>query len=259
MGAMTDNNDIAITIDGLRTQLGGAIIHDGLDLQVRTGEIFGVVGGSGTGKSVLFRIIIGLLPAARGRIDVFGIDTQNKRRKLSGLPPWGVLFQDGALFSALTIAENIELPVKEHTKLSVAERQAVVANTLQLAGLDPSSAPKYPSEISGGMRKRAGLARALALKPKLLFLDEPTAGLDPIAAANFDRLVVDLKRTLNLTVVMITHDLDTLFGTCDRIGVLLHKRIYAGPIMEVKQIDDPWVDDYFSGPRGRAAATSWTS
>ena len=245
----------AVRVRGLRTQFGAQVIHDNLDLTINRGEVFGLVGGSGTGKSVLVRTIIGLLRPAAGQIEVFGQNTQANSSAAQALRrQWGIMFQDGALFSSLTVSENIDVPLKEHTRLRAADRRAIIALKLQLAGLDPSAGAKYPAELSGGMRKRAGLARALALDPKIVFLDEPTAGLDPIGAAHFDQLVLDLQAALGLTVVMITHDLDSLYTACNRIGVILKKQLIAGTIAEISARPDPWINDYFNGPRGRAAA-----
>ncbi|MFN4090268.1 MAG: ABC transporter ATP-binding protein [Alphaproteobacteria bacterium] len=248
----------AIRIRGLRTQFGSAVIHDGLDLDVERGEVLGLVGGSGTGKSVLLKEIIGLIDPAAGDIEVLG----HKVRELRGAEArllrrrWGVLFQDGALFSSLTVAENIEVPLKEHTRIGASLRAEIVRLKVALAGLPPDAAYKKPAELSGGMRKRAGLARALALDPDLLFLDEPTAGLDPIGAGKFDELIRDLQRSLGLTVVMVTHDLDSLYAICDRIAVLIDKRTRIGTIAELERDDHPWIKDYFRGPRGRAAAVA---
>lgn len=246
---------LAVDVQGLRTQFGRQVIHDNLDLQIRAGEVFGIVGGSGTGKTVLIRTIIGLIRPRKGEIRVFGQDTQSAGRAMKELrQQWGIMFQDGALFSSLTVAENIEVPLKEHTRLTARERQEVVKLKLQLADLEQSAGNKFPAELSGGMRKRAGLARALALDPRIVFFDEPTAGLDPIAAARFDELVLNLQDSLGLTVVMITHDLDSLYRDCSRIGVLLNKQAIVGTIDEVAARENPWIQDYFGGPRGRAAA-----
>ncbi len=254
-GKAADGRPI-IRIKGLRTQFGSTVIHDDLDLDVRRGEVLGIVGGSGTGKSVLLRTIIGLNRPAAGSIEVFG-------QNLAALKPneralyerrWGVLFQDGALFSSLTVAQNIEAPLKEHLRLPQHLLDEIAALKISMVGLPPDAGAKYPSELSGGMRKRAGLARSLALDPELLFLDEPTAGLDPIGAAAFDQLIQRLQRTLGLTVFMVTHDLDSLFAICDRIAVLAEKRvIVVGPMEEMLRQTHPWIREYFHGPRSRAA------
>jgi len=244
-----------IEVTGLRTQFGTQVIHEDLDFSVARGEVMGVVGGSGTGKSVLLRSVIGLIRPAAGRIVVLGHD-------MTALPPeavralqrrWGVLFQDGALFSSLTVAQNIEAPMKEHTRMSRRLRRDMIDVKISLAGLPPDAANKYPSELSGGMRKRAGLARALALDPEILFLDEPTAGLDPIGAARFDQLVRGLQRALGLSVLVVTHDLDSLHAVCDRVSVLIDKRVKVGTIESLMREPDPWIQEYFRGPRGRAA------
>jgi phospholipid/cholesterol/gamma-HCH transport system ATP-binding protein len=246
-----------ITVSGLVNRFGAQIVHDGLDLEVREGEILGVVGGSGSGKSVLMRSIIGLQKPASGTITVLGervtgIDEQDLLR-LSRR--WGVLFQAGALFSGLTVAENVQVPLKEHLSLSETLMNEIAAYKIAMVGLPPEAGAKYPSELSGGMRKRAALARALALDPALLFLDEPTAGLDPIGAAAFDTLIKTLAQTMHLTVFLITHDLDTLHAICDRVAVIAGRRVLAVDTIEaLARLDDPWVRDYFGGPRGRAAA-----
>jgi phospholipid/cholesterol/gamma-HCH transport system ATP-binding protein len=250
-------DDIVISVRGLSNKFGEQTIHENLDLDVRRGEILGVVGGSGTGKSVLMRSIIGLQRPAAGVIHVFDEnlldddirgDAEVRRR-------WGVLFQGGALFSTLTVAENVQVPLREFYPNMRPQLLNEIARTkVQLSGLPPEAAAKFPSELSGGMKKRAGLARALAMDPELLFLDEPTAGLDPIGAANFDKLTRDLKETLGLTVFLITHDLDSLYAICDRVAVLADKRVIAiGTIDELMATDHPWIRSYFSGPRGRAA------
>lgn len=246
-----------IVIEGLRNSFGEQVIHEDLSLKVRRGEILGVVGGSGTGKSVLMRSIIGLQIPDAGDIKVFGQDTIGALpEEESGVRSrWGVLFQGGALFSTLTVAENVEVPLKQfYPELAPELRHEIARYKVVMSGLPPEAASKYPSELSGGMRKRAGLARALALDPELLFLDEPTAGLDPIGAANFDTLTRQLTDTLGLTVFLITHDLDTLYAICDRVAVLADKKVIAvGTIPELLELDHPWIQEYFNGPRSRAA------
>ena len=258
VGPSDGADDTLIRITGLRTSFGRQVVHDELDFSVRRGEIMGVVGGSGTGKSVLLRMIIGLGKPAAGRIEVFGqdIDTLSPAVLRQLQTRWGVLFQDGALFSSLTVAQNVEAPMKEHTQIPAGLRHEIACMKLSMVGLPREAANKYPAELSGGMRKRAGLARALALDAEILFLDEPTAGLDPIGAANFDRLTVALKESLGLTVVMVTHDLDSLYTICDRVSVLVDKRVKVGTIEQLMKEPDPWIKEYFSGPRGRAALSS---
>nr|WP_232518495.1 ABC transporter ATP-binding protein [Lysobacter enzymogenes] len=248
---------MVIRIRGLVNQFGEQTVHDGLDLDVRRGEIIGVVGGSGTGKSVMMRSILGLRKPNAGEIEVLGIDARSPdpllRREIERNT--GVLFQDGALFSSLTVGENVQVPLKEyHSDLPDSLRYELALLKVKLSGLPADAIDKLPSQLSGGMRKRAGLARALALDPPLLFLDEPTAGLDPIGAAAFDRLIRTLQQALGLTVFLITHDLDTLYAICDRIAVLADKKVIAcAPIEEVEKLDHPWVQEYFHGPRARAA------
>ena len=245
-----------IRIRGLRNQFGTQVVHDNLDLDVRRGEIIGVVGGSGSGKSVLMRAIIGLGRPAAGSVRVFGeeVTTLDDARRSEIERRCGVLFQNGALFSSLTVAENVAVPLVEHHGFDAALVARLVAIKIALAGLPADAGDKYPSQLSGGMVKRAALARSLALDPEILFLDEPTAGLDPIGAAAFDQLILTLRDSLGLTVFIITHDLDTLYAICDRVAVLAQKRILVVDALEtVERFDDPWVHDYFQGPRGRAA------
>ena len=248
--------DPAIRIKGLLTQFGSNVIHKDLDLNVRRGEILGLVGGSGSGKSVLMNTIIGLRRPNAGSIEVLGqnVDQANSATLKWLSSRWGVLFQDGALFSSLTVRQNVEVPLKTHTELSEHACAELAEIKVGLAGLPSDAAHKYPSELSGGMRKRAGLARALALDPDILFLDEPTAGLDPIGAASFDSLVQELQRALGLTILMVTHDMDSLYTVCDRVAVLLDRRIKVGTIAELMEDSHPWIAEYFGGPRGRAAA-----
>jgi len=245
----------AIRLRGLETRLGGKIIFHDLDLEVQRGEVMGVVGASGTGKSVLLRTIVGLIRPSAGRIEILGEDpTTLDARALHRLEAtFGVLFQDGALFSSLTVAQNIQVPLREHLDLPIALLNEIAAVKIAMVGLPADAAKKFPSELSGGMRKRAGLARALALDPALLFLDEPTAGLDPIAAADFDRLIADLQRSMRLTVFLVTHDIDSLNTIADRIAALVDKHTRVGTMEEMLRDDHPWIRDYFHGPRGRAA------
>ena len=251
------SGDFPIVVEGLKNSFGSQVIHQDLDLKVRRGEILGVVGGSGTGKSVLMRSIIGLQTADEGTIEVLGehMNTPREAGDLDVRSRWGVLFQGGALFSTLTVAENIEVPLKEfHPEIGPELRREIAEFKVRLSGLPADAADKFPSELSGGMRKRAGLARALSLDPELLFLDEPTAGLDPIGAAAFDALTRELQDTLGHTGFLITHDLDTLYEICDRVAVLADKQVIAvGTIPELLALDHPWIQEYFNGPRGRAA------
>ncbi|MFC3098537.1 ABC transporter ATP-binding protein [Alteraurantiacibacter palmitatis] len=249
--------DYPIIIKGLTNRFGKVAVHENLDLKVRRGEILGVVGGSGTGKSVLMRSIIGLQIPDEGTIEVLGHEiTGEHADEVVGIRNrWGVLFQGGALFSTLTVGENVQVPLKQfYPELSPRLLDEIAIYKTILSGLPPEAAAKYPSELSGGMKKRAGLARALALDPELLFLDEPTAGLDPIGAARFDELLRELTDTLGLTVFLITHDLDTLHAICDRVAVLADGKVIAvGTIAELLRSDHPWIQEYFNGPRGRVA------
>ncbi len=247
----------AVSVRGLVNRFGPQTVHDGLDLDVRRGEILGVVGGSGSGKSVLMRSILGLRQPDAGEIEVLGVDARSKSAAYQQHIErnTGVLFQDGALFSSLTVGENVQVPLKEyHPELPDSWRYELALLKVKLAGLPADAIGKLPAQLSGGMRKRAGLARALALDPPLLFLDEPTAGLDPIGAAAFDRLIKTLQEALGLTVFLITHDLDTLYAICDRVAVLADRKVVAvGPLEEIERFDHPWVREYFHGPRARAA------
>lgn len=247
----------AIEIRGLRSQFGPRVIHENLDLTVQRGEILGVVGGSGSGKSVMLNTIIGLKRPEGGSVRVFGHDIHaDPGRRWGAIERrWGVLFQQGALFSNLTVAENVEAPLAEHTRLPRRTIRELAEIRIGLVGLPPEACNLKPSELSGGMRKRAGLARALALDPELLFLDEPTAGLDPIGAAAFDELILELSRSLGLTVFMITHDLDSLYAITSRVAVLADRHVVAAePVRTLETSTHPWIREYFLGPRGRAAA-----
>jgi phospholipid/cholesterol/gamma-HCH transport system ATP-binding protein len=252
--------DFPIVVEGLRNVFGDHVIHDGLSLEVRRGEIIGVVGGSGSGKSVLMRSIIGLQIPDTGTIEVLGHSITDAKQDddIDIRSRWGVLFQGGALFSTLTVGENVEVPLRQfYPEITDELRHEIARYKVKLSGLPENATDKYPSELSGGMKKRAGLARALALDPELLFLDEPTAGLDPIGAAAFDRLTKDLQETLGLTVFLITHDLDTLYEICDRVAVIADRKVIAvGTIPELLATDHPWIQEYFNGPRGRAAQAS---
>ena len=248
--------DDVIQVRDLVNRFGSQAVHEHLDLDVRRGEILGVVGGSGMGKSVLLRSIVGLRRPTAGSVHVFGQDLLHLSPDQRSLVErrFGVLFQNGALFSSLNVVENVAMPLIEHAGLARPDAQALAGVKLALAGLPAGTETKYPSELSGGMVKRAALARALALDPEILFLDEPTAGLDPISAAAFDQLILTLRNALGLTVFLVTHDLDTLYTICDRVAVLSQKKVLVvGPLDEVAQYPDPWVQSYFHGPRGRAA------
>ena len=253
-----DKKDVIIHIEGLVNGFGNKIIHDHLDLDVYRGEVLGVVGGSGAGKSVLLRTIIGLNKPREGTIEVFGKRTgfAEGHRMRAREVRWGILFQEGALFSSQTLAENIQVPLREYTSMSQELMDEIAAMKIAMVGLPPDAGAKYPSELSGGMKKRAGLARALALDPELLFLDEPTAGLDPISANQFDELIKQLQKILGLTVFLVTHDIDTLRAVTDRIAVLVNKKLVIGTMDELRKNKDPWIQDYFSGVRGRAALAS---
>jgi phospholipid/cholesterol/gamma-HCH transport system ATP-binding protein len=251
-----------IRVRGLCNRFGTAVVHENLDLDVRRGEIIGVVGGSGSGKSVLMRSILALQKPNAGRIEVLGLDALSPAAGSRDFIErnTGVLFQNAALFSSLSVLENVMVPLKEHSDLPETLIRELALLKIQLAGLAPEAALKLPSELSGGMRKRAGIARALALDPTLLFLDEPTAGLDPIGAAGFDQLILSLQKALGLTVFLITHDLDTLYTICDRVAVLADRKVLVNaPIAEVAAFAHPWIQNYFHGPRGRAAAQAQES
>ena len=256
---LEDRREAVIRVRGLKVGFGDRLVMDGLDLDLYRGEVLGFVGASGAGKSVLTRTILGLIHKQAGTIEVFGYDTDKlgpQERLLIG-ERWGVLFQEGALFSSLTVRQNIQMPMREHLNLSETTLDGLAAQKLQLVGLSPDAADKFPSELSGGMTKRVSLARALALDPEIVFLDEPTSGLDPISAGDFDDLIGTLQKTLGLTVFMVTHDLDSLYAICDRVAVLGHGKVAAvGLIDELLLSDDPWIKSYFHGKRGIVRAGS---
>lgn len=243
-----------LEVRGLVNQFGSQVVHDGLNMEVRADEVFGIVGGSGTGKSVLLRSILGLHRPRAGIIRIEGRDiTRMPLDQLRTVKArYGVTFQQGALFSALTVLQNVQLPMMEHLQLSPHERDELAMLKVRLAGLPADAAGKFPSQLSGGMVKRAALARALALDPRLLFLDEPTSGLDPISAAEFDELILYLQQQLQLTVVMITHDLDSIFRTCNRVGVIVDRRMEIDTLDGIVQNPHPWIQSYFHGERGNA-------
>jgi phospholipid/cholesterol/gamma-HCH transport system ATP-binding protein len=254
---MTGNSGAVISIRGLTVGFAGATVLNGLSLDVCRGEILGLVGGSGSGKSVLMRTIIGLLPKRAGTIELFGTDRDRASgEELRAIERrWGILFQQGALFSSLTARQNVQFPMREYLGISERLMDEVATAKLEMVGLKRADGDKFPAELSGGMTKRVALARALALDPEIVFLDEPTSGLDPIAAADFDGLILTLKRTLGLTVFMVTHDLDSLYLACDRVAALADGKVVAqGPIAAVVHSDHPWVKSYFQGQRGRGLA-----
>jgi phospholipid/cholesterol/gamma-HCH transport system ATP-binding protein len=242
-----------VEVQGIVNRFGAQLVHDGLDMQVNRGDVFGVVGGSGTGKSVLLRTILGLRPPDAGVVRIEGQDitTLDRQTLRATKARYGVTFQHGALFSALTVRENIQLPMLEHLRLPRDALEGLAMLKLRLVGLPAEAAHKYPSQLSGGMVKRAALARALALDPRLLFLDEPTSGLDPISAAAFDELIAYLQRELALTVVMITHDLDSIFRICNRVGVIVDRRMVVDDLARIVDDPHPWIRSYFHGERAR--------
>jgi phospholipid/cholesterol/gamma-HCH transport system ATP-binding protein len=255
IGRPTD--EPAIEVRGLVNAFEGRVVHDGVNLTVRRGEVMGLVGGSGAGKTVLLNTIIGLQQPLAGEVRVLGLDvariTPGEHRELE--KRWGVLFQSGALFTALNVEDNVAAPLIEHTGLPSGWAARIADLKIAMVGLPPEARTLKPAELSGGMRKRVGLARALALDPELLFLDEPTAGLDPIGAAAFDKLIRELATNLGLTVLMVTHDLDSLYSICDRVAVLAdHKVVATDTLAELEKSTHPWIREYFLGPRGRAAA-----
>lgn len=248
--------DPVITIRGLTNRFGATVVHENLSLDVMRGEVLGVVGASGSGKSLLLRSIVGLQTPAAGQITLLGTDVlqADAAERAAVRARIGVMFQDGALFSALTLRENVAAPMRERQTVDADTRRALADLRIAMVGLPATAGDLYPAELSGGMRKRAGLARALALDPEVLFLDEPTAGLDPIGAAGFDELLNALRAALGLTVFLVTHDLDTLQATCDRIAVLAERRVLVtGTLEQLRKETDPWVQAYFHGPRAHAA------
>jgi phospholipid/cholesterol/gamma-HCH transport system ATP-binding protein len=246
-------DDVVLSVRDLKVGFGDKLVMDGLDLDIRRGEVLGFIGASGTGKSVLTRAILGLVPKRGGHILVDGRDLDTLTQAEHDLVEqrWGVLFQQGALFSSLTVKQNVQAPMREHLGISPRLRHELAMLKIEMVGLPKDAANKYPAELSGGMIKRAALARALALDPDILFLDEPTSGLDPISAGEFDELIATLQKTLGLTVFMVTHDLDSLFSVCDRVAALARGKVIAiGPIEELLLSDDDWLKAYFHGKRG---------
>jgi len=249
-----------IEVSGLVNRFGSQVVHDHLDMTVEQGEVFGIVGGSGSGKSVLLRCILGLQRPRAGRVTMMGRDlTQLSTAELKSIKAtYGVTFQQGALFSSLTVLQNVQLPMLEHLQLSPRALEELALLKVRLVGLSDEAARKYPAQLSGGMIKRAALARALALDPHLLMLDEPTAGLDPISAAAFDELLMDLRQPLGLTVVMITHDLDTIFRTCNRVGVIIDRKMTSDTLEAITRNPHPWIQAYFHGERAQRFGTHGT-
>jgi phospholipid/cholesterol/gamma-HCH transport system ATP-binding protein len=244
-------SETVVEVRGLVNRFGAQVVHDGLDMSVERGEVFGIVGGSGSGKSVLLRSILGLQRPQAGEVRlegrVLGQLTREELRQIKAT--YGVTFQQGALFTSLTVLQNVQLPMIEHLRLSPRALEELALLKIRLVGLPDEAARKFPAQLSGGMIKRAALARALSLDPVLLMLDEPTAGLDPISAAAFDELLMDLRRQLGLTVIMITHDLDTIFRTCNRVGVIIDRKMTSDTLEGITRNPHPWIQDYFHGER----------
>jgi phospholipid/cholesterol/gamma-HCH transport system ATP-binding protein len=242
-----------LEVHGLVNRFGAQVVHDGLDMQVYADEVFGIVGGSGSGKSVLLRTILGLQRPVAGTVRIDGSDiTRMSEAQLRPIKMrYGVAFQQGALYSGLTVLQNVQLPMIEHLDLPARARDELALLKIRLVGLAPDAAGKYPAELSGGMVKRVAIARALALDPALLFLDEPTSGLDPVSAAAFDELVLYLQQHLKLTIVMITHDLDSIFRTCNRVGVIVDRRMESDTLEGIVKHTHPWIQEYFHGVRAR--------
>ena len=261
MASNTDQTSTpVIEVSHVCTRFGSTVVHEDINLTIMPGEIFAIAGGNGSGKSTLLREIIGLHTQAEGSIRLFGQDVAGLREQDAQdvYRRVGVMFQQGALFSSLTLAENVAVPLKEHTDVPAELIRDIVAMKIATVDLPKDSAGKFPSELSGGMRRRAALARAIVMDPELLFLDEPTAGLDPIIAAGFDELVLQLKAVLGLTVVMVTHDLDSLWRIADRVAVLGNGTILGtGTMQELAESRDPIIHEYFHGPRGRAAHSQY--
>lgn len=256
---VADAPEIIIDVSGLSNRFGAQVVHENLALQIRRGEVLAIIGGSGSGKSLLLRSMIGLHKPGAGQVKIMGVDMlqASPAEQAKVARNWGVMFQDGALFSTLTVLENIQLPMLEHQPLPVELMRAIAQLKIALVGLNGDAANKLPSQLSGGMRKRVGVARALALDPAILFLDEPSSGLDPIGAAELDSLLVTLSRSLGLTVIMITHDLDSIFTCCDRVAVLADKRVIAVDTpAKIAANPHPWIRACFGGPRGRNAASA---
>jgi phospholipid/cholesterol/gamma-HCH transport system ATP-binding protein len=252
---MKNQSDIILSVKNIVNRFGKQVVHDGVSFDVKRGEVLGIVGGSGAGKSVLLKTMIGLRSPNEGEVEIEG--TPIKKISLAeSASLLGVMFQEGALFSSLSVMQNIMLPLREHVKLPKKTLRALAQLKLALVGLSQDTGKKYPSELSGGMTKRVALARALAMDPIILFLDEPTAGLDPVSASAFDQLIMELNKSLGVTVIMVTHDLDTLFTVCDRVAVLLDKKVIIDTLSNLMKIDHPWIREYFHGPRAIGAEST---